>query len=76
MPRDDDNGAILSARLEAYGTAIGTVLGHELPSAHILGLGHVLAFPEPKKIPTLTLTLGVTYGGKRSFSLRGRPGWR
>lgn len=69
MPSDDANGAILSARLEAYGMAIGTVLGHELPSAHILGLGHVLSFPEPKKTPTLTLTLGVTYGGKRSFKL-------
>jgi hypothetical protein len=34
---------------------------------HIVGLGHVLAFPEPKK--TLTLTLGVTYGQKRSFRI-------
>lgn len=45
------------------------MLGHELPSAHILGLGHVLSFPKPNTTPTLTLTLGVTYGGKRSVSL-------
>jgi hypothetical protein len=69
MPSDDANEMMLSARLEAYGMAIGTVLGHELPSAHVLGLGHVLSFPEPKKTPTLTLHLGVTYGGKRSFRL-------
>ena len=49
MPSDDNNGAILSARLGAYGMAIGTVLGHDLPSAHILGLEHVLSFPDPKK---------------------------
>lgn len=69
MPHGGTDGAILSARLSAYGMAIGTVLGHELPSAHIVGLGHVLSFPEPKRTPTLTLNLDVNYGGKRSFTL-------
>jgi hypothetical protein len=62
------DGYRLAVRLEVRGMLCLTVLGHHMPSAEIIGVGHVLSFPEPRRTPKIRLTANGTFGHKQQLA--------